>query len=236
MNQTRPHIVCLMNSSLDGRLHPSRWTRSPDGAASDWGAVYEAAHEAEHADAWLVGRVTMAEMAKGVPHPPSDYTTPPRPFHIARRNGPFGIAIDRSGKLHFTKSDIGGDAIVVLLGRDVPDSHLAELVGDGISYFVAEDAEMALAPLVATLAAQLDIATLMIEGGGHVNGAFFAAGLVDELIVILAPALDGSPSTAIVEAGDAGLRGKVTLSLRSCDRLDNGALRLRYAVAPDAAD
>jgi riboflavin biosynthesis pyrimidine reductase len=235
MTQTRPHIVCLMNSSLDGRLHPSRWTRSPDGKASDWSAVYEAAHDAEQADAWLVGRVTMAEMAKGVPHPPHNYPTPPRPVHIARREGPFGIALDRSGKLHFAKSDIGGDAIVVLLGRDVPDSHLAELVDDGVSYLVAEDAEMALAPLIATLAEQFGIATLMIEGGGHVNGAFFAAGLIDELIVILAPALDGGPSTAIVEAGDAGLRGKVTLSLRTCDQLENGALRLRYAVARDDA-
>jgi len=191
MTSTRPHLVCLMTSSLDGRLHPSRYTRSPDGTPQDWSAAYEAAHDSEHADAWLDGRVTMAEMARGEPHPPAEFAPPPHPIHIAREGGPFGIAIDRSGKLHFAKSDIGGDAVVVLLGRDVPDSHLAELVGDGISYFVAGDEEMALAPLLAALAEHLKIEKLMIEGGGHVNGAFFAAGLVDELIVILAPALDG---------------------------------------------
>jgi len=229
----RPHIVCLMTSSLDGRLHPSRYTRSPDGTPKNWSAAYEAAHIAEQPDAWLVGRVTMAEMAKGAPHPPAAFAKPPRPLHIERRDGPFAIGIDRSGKLHFDKPDVGGDAVIVLLGRDVPDSHLAELVGDGISYIIAEDAEMTLAPLVETLAKAFAIQKLLVEGGGHVNGSFFAAGVIDELIVILAPALDGAPNTAIVEAGEAGLKGKVSLSLRACDRLDNGAVRLRYAVTPD---
>ena len=94
---------------------------------------------------------------------------------------------------------------------------------------------MALPPLMATLRRVLGIETLLLEGGGTINGAFLSAGLVDEFYVILAPALDGSPSTAIVDGGGVGLKGKVTLSLLDCDRLGGGALRLRYAVAPDTA-
>ena len=156
-----------------------------------------------------------------------------RPLHVAERKGPFAIGIDRSGKIHFAKSDIGGDHVIVLLGRDVPDSHLAELVGDGVSYIVASDEEMALAPLLRILSHEFGIGTLLLEGGGGVNGSFLVAGLVDELYVILAPALDGSPSTAIVEAGDTSLKGKVMLSLLACDQVAGGALRLRYAVSPD---
>ena len=26
----RPSVICRMMVSLDGRIHPSRWTRSPD--------------------------------------------------------------------------------------------------------------------------------------------------------------------------------------------------------------
>lgn len=105
----RPRIICLMTSSLDGRLHPSRWTRSPDGSIKDWSASFEAYHDDLKADAWLVGRTTMAEMAKGVPHLPEESGTPPRPIHVAKRKAPFAIAIDRSGKLHFAKPDIGGE-------------------------------------------------------------------------------------------------------------------------------
>jgi riboflavin biosynthesis pyrimidine reductase len=57
---------------------------------------------------------------------------------------------------------------------------------------------------------------------------------VDELIVIVGPALDGgADSRTIVEAGGAGLKGRVKLSLRSCEPLAHGAVRLSYAVTPD---
>jgi riboflavin biosynthesis pyrimidine reductase len=223
-------IICLMTSSIDGRLHPSRYTESPDGTSKDWSAAYAAIHDATHPDGWIVGRTTMAEMAKGDPHPPADPGTPARPHHFARTEGPFAVALDRSGKLHFTGPEIDGDHVVVLLGPDVPDTHLAELAADGVSYVVAEDVAMALTPLLKTLAQELGVEALMLEGGGHVNGSFFAAGLVDELHVVIAPALDGAPSTAIVEAGEDGLKGKVRLSLAGCERLEGGAVHLRYTV------
>jgi len=230
----RPRIICLMSSSLDGGLHPGRWTHSPDGTIEQWSGAYEALHDELAADAWLVGRTTMAEMAKGVPHSPATVaTTPPRPMHLVDRKGPFAIAIDRSGKLHFAASDVGGDPVLVLLGRDVADAHLAELVADDISYIIAGDEEMALPPLMTTLRRELGIETLLLEGGGVVNGSFLAAGLVDELYVLLAPALDASSSGSIVETGGAGLRGKLTLSLLACDQLDGGAVRLHYGVASD---
>lgn len=231
----RPHIICLMTSSVDGRLHPSRYTASPDGGPDEWNAAYEAIHDAAGADGWIVGRATMAEMAKGKAHVPADAARPSRPHHFAHREGPFAIAPDRSGKLHFTGPTIGGDHVVVLLGADVSDDHLTELAADGISYLVAEDAGMDFGPLLAVLHRELGLGTLMLEGGGHLNGAFLAAGLVDELHVVLAPSLDGAPSTAIVEAGEAGLKGKVRLSLLGCAPVAGGALHLRYAVAADPA-
>lgn len=229
---TRPRIVCHMIGSIDGRLHPSRYTASADGTTKDWSAAYEAIHDRIGGDGWIVGRVTMAEMAKGTPHPPAAPGSPPRPVHVAQAKGPFAIALDRSARLHFAKPDIDGDPIVVLLGHDVPDAHLAELHADGISYIVAADADMALAPLLDTLGDSFGTRVLLLEGGGGVNGSFLAAGLVDELSIVLAPALDGGPTRGIVEAGEAGLKGKVRLSLIAADRLDHGALHLRYAVEP----
>lgn len=133
----RPRVICLMTSSLDGRLHPSRYTRSPDGTPKDWSAAYEALHDELAADAWIVGRTTMAEMAKGKPHPVANAAKPARPIYLAGGNGPYAIALDRTGKLHFASAGVGGDLVVVLLGPDVSDDHLTELMNDGISYIVA---------------------------------------------------------------------------------------------------
>ena len=231
----RPYVICLMESSIDGRLHPSRWTRSPDGTPKEWSAIYSSTHEGLNADAWIVGRVTMAEMAKGKPHAPDSALRQQRPHHFAAgHDKPYAIALDPNGKLHFAKSDVGGDHVVVLLGRDVPDSHLAELAGDGISYLVSDGPEIDLAIALETLHGHLAIERLALEGGGGINGSFLAARLVDELIVIIGPAVDGrTDSRTIVEAGEAGLIGRVKLSLRTCETLMHGAVRLTYSVTPD---
>lgn len=90
----RPRIVCLMISSLDGRLHPSHYTESRDGTSDAWSASYEALHDELAADAWIVGRTTMAEMAKGKPHAVETASAPRPPFHLTGAKGPFALALD----------------------------------------------------------------------------------------------------------------------------------------------
>ena len=226
----KPEIVCLMMSSLDGGLHPSKWTESPDGGRKEWSALYQQIHEELRGDAWLVGRVTMAEMAKGEPHPPQSAGSVERPNHFAdRKANNYAIALDTSGKLHFTRADIEGDHIVVILGNTVPDTHLAELAADGISYIVSPSADIDLPVALDVLEKELGIRKLLLEGGAAINGAFFAADLIDELYLLVAPALDGSGGQPIVTF-EGGLAGKTQLSLISAETKDSGAVALRYKV------
>jgi riboflavin biosynthesis pyrimidine reductase len=221
-----------MVTSTDGRILSGRWTHSPDGTRDDWTAAYAAIHDTLNADAWIVGRVTMAEMSKAASHPPSSFPEPPRPHHFARKKAKaYAIALDPSAKLHFDKAEIDGDPIVVLLGRETAASHLAELVADGVSYLVSEGDEIDLAATLEALGRELEIQRLALEGGGGINGAFFAAGLVDELSLLIAPTLDGGTGgRALVEIDGESLAGKVELSLLGCERLDHGLAHLRYKV------
>ncbi|MBO9126801.1 MULTISPECIES: RibD family protein [unclassified Rhizobium] len=228
----KPYIICHMMTSLDGGLHPSRWTASPDGNRAVWSATYETMHKRFGADGWLVGRVTMAEMSKAGPHAPAGPFEVDRSLHIAKPDAQsFAIAIDPHGKLHFSSGDFDGDHVIVSLGKDVADQHLAELVADGVSYVVSDGDEMDLAGLLETLAREFNIHRLLLEGGAAVNGSFFAAGLVDELSLLMAPAVDARKgSDRFIEFGQDGLAGKCELSLLSCDKLDDGMLHLTYAV------
>ena len=62
----RPHIICHMGTSIDGRLHPSRFTRPASDVSRDvLRGHYEKVHDRFEADGWIVGRKTMSEMAKG---------------------------------------------------------------------------------------------------------------------------------------------------------------------------
>jgi riboflavin biosynthesis pyrimidine reductase len=229
----KPRVSILMVTSIDGRLHPSRFTASPDGTRGDWSRQYEKAHAALEAKAWLVGRVTMAEMSKAGPHAPSGPWRVERPIHVAKIDAAtFAVALDPSAKLHFQGGKLSGDHVIVVVGRDTPDSHLAELAADGVSYIVAADAEIDIPGLLDVLAHEFGITHLVVEGGAKTNGAFLAAQVVDELLVLVAPALDGAEQVqGIVEYGN-GLAGVIRLHLKSADVLEHGVVQLAYAVLP----
>jgi riboflavin biosynthesis pyrimidine reductase len=228
----KPYIICHMISSLDGGLHPSRWTSSPDGDRATWSGIYEKIHREQNAQAWMVGRVTMAEMSRALAHPPSAPFDVERPLHVAdRQAGSYAIALDPHGKVHFKGADLDGDHVIVLLGQDVPDAHLAELKADGISYVVSERADIDLESMMATLAHEFGIERLLLEGGAGVNGSLFAAGLVDELSLLVAPALDARKGAdRMIEFGETGLAGRCSLALIGCENVGDGLLHLRYKV------
>ena len=80
----------------------------------------------------------------------------------------------RTGKAVWERKDIGGDPILVILTEQVPDSHLAGLRGEGISYIFAGKTEVDLALAFDTLSRELGIRNLLIEGGGGAEGGFQA--------------------------------------------------------------
>ncbi len=62
----RPYIICHMVTSIDGRLHPSRFTAPAAGIPAEaLRGHYEQVTGQFEAEGWIVGRKTMAEMAKG---------------------------------------------------------------------------------------------------------------------------------------------------------------------------
>jgi riboflavin biosynthesis pyrimidine reductase len=226
----KPHVVCLMVSSVDGRTLHSRWR--PKGSG---GELFERVHDELGGDAWLVGRVTGQEFAKGKPYPASGAGTFPREAWFARRDAKaYGVVLDAHGKIGWGRSDIGGDPIVVVLTETVPDSHLAGLRGEGVSYIFAGKSQIDLALALDILNRDLGIKRLLLEGGGGSNGAFLRAGLVDELNLVICPAVDGSkgaPSVFDSSDAEADRRAPVTaMTLESTKALPGGAVWLRYLI------
>src|SRR5579862_386767 len=160
----KPHVICLMASSVDGRTLPSRWR--PQGS----GGLFEQVHDELGGDAWLVGRVTGSEFAKGKPYPASATEKFPREAWFARRDAKaYGVVLDARGKIGWGRSDIGGDPIVVVLTEQVSDAHLAGLRGEGVSYMFAGKTELDLALTLDILNRDLGVKRLLLEGGGGAN-------------------------------------------------------------------
>lgn len=225
----KPHVICHMATSLDGRLWPSRWVPK-----TGTGDLFETVHERLGGDAWLIGRVTGQEFAKGKPYADAPGETFPRTSWFARRDSKtYGVVLDPHGKIGWGRSDIGGDPIVVVLTEAVSDTHLAGLRKEGLSYIFAGTSALDLSLVLDILNRELGIERLLLEGGGNVNGTFFRAGLIDEISLILCPAIDGnSGAPSLFDGGNAdGPRSPArAMTLESSEPLEGGALWLRYRL------
>jgi riboflavin biosynthesis pyrimidine reductase len=231
----RPHIICHMGTSIDGRLHPSRFTAPIAGTADVLRSHYEKIHDQFDADGWIVGRVTLSEMAKGTERPMSNVPKVAREPHIGERQGrKLAIGIDPSGRAHYGKDNIGGDHVVAVLGEQVSDAYLAELREDGVSYLFAGPKGDDLPGAIEQIASLFGAKTLLLEGGGTINGSFLKHKLIDEFSTLIRPAVDGvAGSDNIVDyRGPQGDRPGAGQSLRltHCEVLEGGMVWLRHAV------
>lgn len=229
----KPHVICHMVASVDGRTLSSRWRPKAQSAG-----LFERLHDQLEGDAWLVGRVTGQEFAKRQAYPQQASQTYPRtPWFAGRDAAAYGIVLDAQGKIAWGRSDIGGDPIVVVLTEQVPDAHLEALRGEGVSYIFAGQRELDLALTLEILNRELGIERLLVEGGGRANGAFMRAGLVDEISLAIVPTVDGArgaPSVFDSSDKDAGVPAPLAaMTLTSSEVLDGGAVWLRYQVVPD---
>jgi riboflavin biosynthesis pyrimidine reductase len=232
----RPKIICHMTSSVDGRLLVDRWT--PPAAGIDGDIVhrtYDQVAARFMADGWVVGRKSMEGYAKGRARPPKNIPNDPRPLHIADRRGrDVAVAIDPHGRLHYGRDDADGDHIVAVLGEQVPDEYLAELREDGVSYLFAGPDGHDLHRAMDILGDTFGIRTLLLEGGGTINGAFLKAKLIDEISVVMYPGIDGLAGVpSIFEySGQPGEQPAAGQSLRhlATATLDGGLVWLHYRV------
>ena len=225
----KPHVICHMVSSVDGRILGSRWRPAGNRDAG----LFERLHDKLGGDAWLVGRVTGKEFSRRESYPPETRQKYPRQHWIAKRDAAvYGVVLDAHGKIAWGRSDIGGDPIVVLLTEQVSDAHLDGLHSEAISYIFAGKQQLDLALALEVLNTQLGIKRLLLEGGGGSNGSFLRAGLVDELSLAIQPAVDGAkgaPSIFDSTEAEAAVRAPLqSMTLKACEMLDGGAVWLRY--------
>lgn len=227
-----------MLGPLDGRLLVESWAPEGTPANKTYIDEYERLHTQFTADAWLSGTTTMKEFATGSPSPqPAMASTPIRPWHLADKEARhFAIGLDRKGQLHWDKPVADHGHVVMILGKSVPDSHLAELAASGVSYLVVPSDEIDLPQLLGQLNERLGIKKLLVEGGGTTSGAFVKAGLVDEVSLLLCPAIAAtSGRPAIFEAGEDGIGNALQLELASATPVAAGAVHLRHRVTKQPA-
>jgi len=209
----RPRVICHMMAAIDGRIVTDGWPLSAEERR-----VYEQIHATYESNAWICGRVTMARHFAAGTRPDAEVARthhgPPREDFVAPGDhASFAIAVDPRGKLVWESGDVGGDHVVAVLTARVSDDYLATLRERGVSYVLAGEDDVDLPLAVQKIGARLGVRTLMLEGGGGINGSFLRAGLIDEVSLLVAPVADGRVGTASVfdDAAEGAAPRRLTL-------------------------
>jgi riboflavin biosynthesis pyrimidine reductase len=248
----RPKVITFSVASVDGRM-----AVSPD-VLLLWGDErWQALDEPSETLEWLKGlhqpQATLEGSGSFVREADEPAALPPAegdvaalvedflPEAVVQRSGHQGwfMVVDGRGRVRDWIKDgaIFGEAwqgwhLLVLVARHTPPPYLAYLQRESIPYLVAGEDRVDLALVLEKLRARLGLTRVLSTAGGRLSGALLRAGLVDEVNVVLLPAIIGGTDTPslfdspVLGAGEFPAR----LRLLSAQVQANGRLWLRYEV------
>jgi riboflavin biosynthesis pyrimidine reductase len=224
----KPYVICHMLGSVDGRIKQNIW------GFKDHHKYFEETAEKIQADAWLVGRVTMQEFSskKTVALSEENIDIRKEDFVAEQAAKTFAVVIDPSGKCFWDTNMVSTEHVIEVLSEKVSTAYLAHLRSKHVSYIFGGKQELDLELVLQKLYKLFGIKVLRIDGGGHVNGSFLKAGLLDEFSLVLAPVADGtigSPTVFEVEER-YGDRKATHFTIKSVERIYDDFLWIRYQV------
>jgi len=225
----KPYVICHMMGSLDGRIKQNIWNLQ--GRPN----YFEETAEKIKTDGWLVGRVTMQEFSskKNYLRGGTVSKIPRKDFVAVQDSKTYAIVIDPSGQCQWDTNKVTTEHVIEVLTEKVSDKYLHHLQSKNVSYIFGGKTNLDLALVLEKLYSLFSIKRLRIDGGGHVNGSFLKAGLIDEFSFILAPIADGtigSPTIFEAEAG-YGKRPATWFKLKSVKKIYGDFLWMRYITS-----
>ena len=220
----RPYIICHMVASIDGRIDCSMVDKIS-------GDEYYETLEKLNCTTQLEGRVTMEHYnASKEPFVADDITPVGKPaIFKAVDSHEYMVAVDTHGRLRWPASEIDGVPLICIVSEQVPQEYLEMLRNEEISYICVGRDAIDRTAAMEILRMEFGVERMAVLGGGHINGGFLAAGLIDEVSLLLAPGIDGRRGQTALFDGIADMnRMPVRLSLDSVENVGNGTLWIRY--------
>lgn len=192
-------VHCVMMSTLDGKIGSG--IAGVD-IVDDYLDVYRTIDDSVAGPyekkniAWMCGRETSKLYfadSNSSPLPNGTSIIDDSDFFANPNAGRFFVTIDTKGVLRWKSNSVeffsehGPLHLIIIVTRSTPKNYLAYLKSKNISYIMSENDEVQFGTILTKLNFNFDISTLLLEGGGKINGSFMTQGLVDEIHLLLLP-------------------------------------------------
>ena len=216
--------------SVDGRI---------DGFTPDIGQYYDAAAALE-ADCMLTGSDTILKAieTEGIA-PDKDIPQEP-PAVDPGDERPLLIIVDSKGRINVWQAlrEAGyWRDVMALVSQSTPAEYIEHLEKIHVPYILAGSDHVDF-PEALDKMSRRGIKRVRTDSGGTINGLLLRQGLVDEVSVLVHPALAGGTTPSSIYRAPDLVPGENPISLQiiSSRRLRNGVVWLRYKVTRDTTD
>ncbi|WP_305786583.1 dihydrofolate reductase family protein [Symbioplanes lichenis] len=250
----RPRVVVSVTASVDGRLALRRESLLLHAAAArEWEALMPASADRVQAartaylervwgpQAVLEGSGSFvpdhAGPVDGLPPDdgqPGDFLADAVVHRPGRRK--WFTVVDSRGRVRWRYKQHGDQDLLVLVAEETPREYLAYLRREGICHLVAGRERVDPGLALRRMRAELGVTCVVASGGGRLQGALLRAGLVDEVHLVVVPAvIGGSGTPALFDGVPLSANERATpLRLVASQAEPDGVLWLRYEIAESA--
>lgn len=222
----KPFIVCHMMTSVDGRIDCAMTEHLP-GVQEYYDTL-----DALDAPTRVSGRVT-AQLEMALPGQFESTAATPygrEGFHKASDAAGYEVVLDTHGTLLWPDSADEARPLLIVTGEQVSREYLAYLDSLHISWIACGKEQIDLARACEILADEFGVERMAVVGGGHINAGFLAAGLLDEVSILIGAGIDGRGGMSAVFDGLPADRDVTPLRLAAVQPYPTGAVWLRYTV------
>lgn len=228
--EKRVKVICHMMTTIDGKISID-WDGNAD---YDYCGDYYDNWVFSYGEAYGCGRATFQE---DIEIDMARYAGREVKYEdkiILPTNGQFlCVAFDRYGKLRWEDNLMryAGHTSLILevLTKQVQPEFLAYLDELNIPYMFAGDKEFEPETFLRKLNEDYNVSTFALCGGAEINAEFIRRDLVDELSIVIGPAVDGSRETLSIVGSQQTTAFPKYFSLIGVDTIGHDGLHLKYA-------
>ncbi len=211
----KPYIICHMMASVDGHIDCDMTDKIS-------GNEYYAALDLLECPSQLSGKVTARmHYARSGHFDAHEQCVGRTIFYKAGEAEGYAIVTDSSGTLLYDGNSLDGKPLLVITSEQVAADYLQLLEDKGISYIATGTGRTDLVKAMDILVREFGVKRLAVCGGGHINGAFLEAGLLDEVSLQIAAGVDGRQGMpAVFDGITDNHHPPVPLRLQSVQRME----------------
>lgn len=231
----RPFIICHTQTSLNGKARgPFQQTAAGQAAR----LLYDETLTAFMAPAWLIGADELGTNQWDATTNSLDDSGAevPQDFHAPSTTGEgYAVVLTADETIGFETGVLEHPGrptadVIAVVTENVSPFYLRHLRDRGISYLTAGAESVDLTTAVQKLRSAFGIEALVVLGGPEVNGAFLNAELVDEISLVICPAIDAALDAPSIFLRPSSLDelSPTSFDLVSAQALEGGLLWTRY--------